>query len=204
MMNIFDNLHERHIRQRRVDVLVAHLASVMPENASVLDVGCGDGQIAASLLALRPDLTVHGVDIMVRPETAIPVTEFDGQVIASDDQSYDIVSFCDVLHHVPEPMPLLNEAVRVAASGLVIKDHYRNGLAAQARLKWMDDVGNRRHGVPVPARYWSRSEWDRCFLELGIEVAARRESLGLYPFPINLVFDSGLHFVARLERNAGK
>lgn len=38
-------------------------ASIQPSNPGVLDLGCGPGNISKYLLAKRPDLNIHGVDI---------------------------------------------------------------------------------------------------------------------------------------------
>ena len=54
--------------------------------------------------------------------------------------------FVDVLHHTDDPMVLLREAGRVASGFVLIKDHTQNGILAGRRLRFMDWVGNARHG----------------------------------------------------------
>src|SRR5258708_4583485 len=98
---------------------------MIPQNRRILDVGCGDGLISATLQAARPDLTVCGIDVLRRDSTHIPVEMFDGRRIPYDDDSFDIVLFSDVLHHTDDPTVLLCEARRVATCGVLIKDHFR-------------------------------------------------------------------------------
>src|SRR5205085_9858791 len=129
-------------------------ARLIPQSASTLDVGCGDGQLASEIIRSRPDLSFKGIDVLVRPESAIPVSAFDGAHIPFPDCSFDVVMFSDVLHHTDDPLVLLREAARVARRSIVIKDHLIKGLLARPTLAFMDRVGNRRHGVPLPYNYW--------------------------------------------------
>jgi SAM-dependent methyltransferase len=175
----------------------------MPRDASVLDVGCGDGEIAWLLSRQRPDLKVSGVDVLVRGETRVPVAPFDGCTLPLADASFDVVSFIDVLHHCDRPMELLEEAVRVARRAVVIKDHCLQGVAAERTLRFMDGVGNRRYGVALPFNYWRPEQWTAAFKALGVTVEQRTERLGLYPWPLGLAFDRRLHFLARLGMPAG-
>jgi hypothetical protein len=75
-VRVVNRLHEELVFARRVRVLATRLATMIDKGARVLDVGCGDGTVTRTLLDLRPDLSVEGVDVLVRPETHIPVTAF--------------------------------------------------------------------------------------------------------------------------------
>jgi len=197
-MSFIESIHEQHIAGRRVRVLCSHLASSIPKGASVLDVGCGDGKLAWLLGQQRPDLTLTGVEVLVRDDTPIPIRPFDGHSLPFDDNSFDVVSFVDVLHHCDQPMELLREANRVARKAVVIKDHCLSGLAAQTTLRLMDWVGNHRYGVALPYNYWHPDRWTRAFEELGLEIDDYHGRLGLYRWPLSVLFDRQLHFVARL------
>lgn len=200
MESVLGRLHQDFVLDHRVRVLARHLADAIPKHATVLDVGAGDGKLAAALQGVRPDLTLRGVDILVRPSTAIPVEPFDGARLPVADGGVDVVMLVDVLHHTDEPLALLREATRAAAKAVVIKDHDAGGFLARETLRLMDDVGNRRHGVRLPYNYWTGAQWRDAFDALRLRTAFRRERLGLYPWPASLLFDRRLHFVARLER----
>lgn len=186
---------------RRVRVLATHLAEMLPRNATVLDVGAGDGMIARVVMNARPDLTIRGVDVLARAESHIPVTLFDGTTIPHADGEFDAAMMVDVLHHASDQRRLLSEMRRVVKRTIVIKDHVVQGALARPTLAFMDWVGNARYGVSLPYSYWTAAEWDRAFAELKLTVAERRTDVGLYPWPASAVFGRGLHFVARLERN---
>jgi SAM-dependent methyltransferase len=193
-------LHDK-VHLRRVGVLARHLDELLPREASVLDVGCGDGLLARRIMERRSDLTIQGLDVLVRKETHVPMRAFDGRQLPGDGGSVDVVMFIDVLHHTTDPMVLLREAARVARQAVVIKDHTRDGLLAGPTLRFMDYVGNAHHGVALPYNYWPRRRWLAAFEELELSVRAWRDDLGLYSGPSGWLFDRSLHFVSSLERS---
>jgi SAM-dependent methyltransferase len=199
-MSLLDLLHGRWVADRRSRVLARHLSEVLPRGATVLDVGSGDGNVASLIMEFRKDLTVRGVDVLVRPSTRIPVTSFDGTNLPFPDESFDVVMFVDVLHHTEHPTVLLREAMRVARKGIAIKDHTLDGPGSRFRLRFMDWVGNARFGVNLPYNYWPTSRWSEAFAGLGLRPAHKRTELGLYPGPADWIFGRGLHFLTLLEK----
>ncbi len=201
-MSLFQRLHskahDKAVFGRRIEVLTRTLADFIPANARVLDIGCGSGTLARRIMALRPDIGIEGIDVLVRPGTEIPVTEFDGDTIPWGDNHFDIALFVDVLHHTEAPARLLAEAKRVSRGGIVIKDHFREGVLADATLRFMDWVGNAQHGVVLPYNYLSDPEWRSIWSRLGLRVERLTDKVGLYPAPFSWLFDRRLHFVARL------
>ena len=145
----------RAVLSRRVRVLSEALAVYVPNGASLLNVGCGDGRIAAAIAKHRKDVSVRGVDVLVRQKTWFPVEPFDGRHLPYEDKTFDVVTFINVLHHTADPTVLLNESRRVARQAVILKDHTRNGLFASATLRFMDRVGNAHYGVALPYNYWS-------------------------------------------------
>ena len=189
-----ESIHESYVKSRRLTVLADHFAELIPDQSTVMDVGSGDGGLAAAIIARKPTLRFKGIDTLVRENTGIPVEEFDGRTIPSANDTSDYVLFSDVLHHTEDPMILLREAARVARKGLMIKDHLVRGLLARPTLRFMDEVGNRRFGVKLPHNYWRPKQWDAAFEELRLERKEYRTQLGLYPMWANWCFGRGLHF----------
>src|ERR671933_354380 len=102
-MSVLDTVHGRWVHGRRVRVLSRHIAELVPWGADVVDVGCGDGRIGSLVNELRPDVTVTGLDVVVREPTYIPVREFDGRSIPLEEDAHDVVMLVDVLHHAEDP-----------------------------------------------------------------------------------------------------
>jgi SAM-dependent methyltransferase len=198
-VNPVEWLHDAYVKRRRVHALAKSIVPSLPQNATVLDVGCGDGALAEEILRQRADVRIEGLEVSPRGNQPIPVRLFDGTSLPLPDASHDIVLFADVLHHTHHAENLLREACRVARSAVVIKDHTADGVLAFPTLRFMDRVGNVRFGVPLPHLYLTWAEWQRLFDRLGVDVMAVNRRIGLYPWPLSLVFERSLHFVARLS-----
>jgi hypothetical protein len=69
---------------------------------------------------------------------------------------------------------------------------------AYSTLRLMDWIGNAYRGVALPSNYWPERSWRETFAVVGLNVLEWRRSVGLYPFPLSLIFDRSLHFIATL------
>lgn len=198
-MKAIESVHRIAVYSRRINVLTHNMAPLLPANASVLDVGCGDGMLTNRISQAGSGINVEGLDTLIRGRTYIPVSRFDGARIPRKDKSVDVVSFIDVLHHTMDPLVLLSEAKRVSRRFIVIKDHTREGFMASATLRFMDWVGNSHHGVPLPYNYWSLRQWRDAFEELEMSVEHWNNKLDLYPAAADWLFGRSLHFITRLK-----
>lgn len=198
-MKLMDWIHGGYVFPRRVRILSQHLAEMAPRDASILDVGCGDGLLDQLLLERRPDLSVRGIEVLIRKKTYRPIETYDGKTIPFPQKSFDAVMLVDVLHHTENPMELLTQAVGVARQCILLKDHTMNGFLAGPTLRFMDRVGNARHGVALPYNYWAYQQWMDACEKLRLKVAVWQPNVGLYPWWAGWAFDRTLQFMARLE-----
>jgi SAM-dependent methyltransferase len=198
-MPLLRGVHHSRVHTRRVSVLAKHLSALLAPNVAVLDVGAGDGLLAQSVLATRPDLRWTAVDTLARPQSYIPVELFDGEHLPYPDKGFDVVLFVDVLHHTDDPMVLLREAARVARSSILIKDHLRNGFLAAPTLRFMDWIGNAAWGVRLPYNYWSADEWERAREVLHLRTGSALRDLKLYPWWADWWFGRSLHMITRFD-----
>lgn len=198
-MKLLDRIHAKRVFGRRVRVLTEHLCDRIPARTSVLDVGSGNGQLAARVAERRPDVDVRAVDVAVRGGTRFPIAPVDGRSLPYANASFDVVMFVDVLHHTDDPTALLREAKRVSRRWILLKDHTLDGPWAARTLRFMDRVGNERYGVALPYNYWPRRKWLETFADLELEVERWDDRLGIYPWPFSLAFDRLLHFVGLLR-----
>jgi SAM-dependent methyltransferase len=194
-------LHGRLVSPRRITVLAEHLGAMLPADCRLLDVGCGDGALGALLQKSVRGLRVTGVEVIPREGCAIECHAFDGRHLPFPDGSFDGSLFVDVLHHTHDPFPILEDASRVSRDFILIKDHLAETRWDHWRLRFMDWVGNRPHGVALPYAYLSQEKWRDLYGRLRLKEARTVSDLPLYPAPASLVFGGGLHFATLLQKS---
>ena len=202
-LSLLQRAHAVAVFGRRVRVLADLLAARVPADASVLDIGCGDGAIASQMMRLKPSVRVRGLEFAPRGTCLIDCAAFDGRTIPHPSAAFDVCLFADVLHHAPDARGiarLISEAVRVSRHFVLIKDHLAENRFDFMTLQGMDWVGNRPHGVVLPHTYQSRDQWNGLFAEAGLRVREWNSRIPLYPFPFSALFGRGLHFIALLEK----
>jgi ubiquinone/menaquinone biosynthesis C-methylase UbiE len=99
---------------------------------SVLDIGSGTGRAIRFLRQRCPDLKVEGIEPVgeLREQAqglGTVLHEASGEDIPFHDRSFDVVMSFGVLHHVPDPTPVVTEMTRVARLGVMISDANRFG-----------------------------------------------------------------------------
>jgi SAM-dependent methyltransferase len=108
------------------------------ETLSVLDVGCGDGQVLSQLAhhGFGPELvglevSETGASVARRQAEITRVVTFDGVRLPFSNSSFELVLAIHVLEHVTNPLALLQEMRRVARSLVVIEVPLEDNLAAR-------------------------------------------------------------------------
>lgn len=152
-----------------LDSLAATVRSLAPDATRVLEIGCGDGAFAAALCRALPRAELLGLD----PGVELPGRMFDGNRVSAEFRSittselikeapepFDLVSLCDVLHHVAEPdrEPLLRDSAALTAPGgtVAVKEWEYRGWTSSAVAFSAD----RFLSGDVAVRFMPRSELD--------------------------------------------
>lgn len=200
--SLHERLHRRFVFDRRRDRLARAIDACLPSGSSVIDIGCGNGEIGSDLVTAGH--RVVGVETLERDHCSIPFAMYDGRRLPFGDGSVEWATIVDVLHHAADPVEVVAEAARVASCGVVIKDHTAESRRHRLTLAVMDWVGNRQFGVGRDGAYLSRQQWQDLWVEVGLTCTMRNEQLDLYPRVTKPVVESGLHFVARLEHDRGQ
>jgi ubiquinone/menaquinone biosynthesis C-methylase UbiE len=193
--SLIGRLHHKYAYEPRIEALVTLFAQMLIPTDRVLDVGCGNG-ILGSMLAKRiPGLHAEGIETHPRGGEQIIVHRYDGKKLPFEDNTFDVVIFADVLHHIRIPVEILMESARVAKRSVIVKDHVRRGWFSYLRICLLDWVANPPHGVPCLYTYWTDAEWQQIFERAGLRVKAKISSIKLYSWTLDLIFGGNLHFV---------
>jgi ubiquinone/menaquinone biosynthesis C-methylase UbiE len=166
----------RERRRRKVGRaydMALEVARLLPRHSRVLDVGCGNGYISHHLAALL-GAHVLGIDLEATTEAPINYRQFDGTQFPVNDQSFDCVLLCYVLHHVQELNTILSELRRVLAKG---------GLAVvyeDMPQRWWDrlvcGIHNRKwRNRTGPCTFRRESKWRSVFKIAGFKIVKERE-----------------------------
>lgn len=134
---------------------------------SALDFGAGDGWYAMSLVKSGRLGRIETVDVKLRAHVHIVPRLYDGTTLPYADASFDLAYAVDVLHHCPNPKSAIEEIMRVARRYILIKDHRCTSLVGRYTLAILDELGNRRFGIPSTYRYQQHWEWDAWLAEGG-------------------------------------
>jgi SAM-dependent methyltransferase len=99
-----------------------YIGALVPDKSedSVLDIGCGVGQVVASLS--QKGVNAHGVDVshpnIKKAQRHSDLCQvYDGKVLPYSDSKFGAVGAFNVLEHVEVPEKLLEELVRVTRPG---------------------------------------------------------------------------------------
>jgi ubiquinone/menaquinone biosynthesis C-methylase UbiE len=130
--SLYDSMHVQPGDEHFIALEYARALLDVVRAKSVLDVGSGTGRAIRFLRQHRPDLQVEGTEPVgeLREQAqalGIVVHDASGEDLPFCDGSFDVVTAFGILHHVPDPVPIVAEMTRVARCGVMISDANRFG-----------------------------------------------------------------------------
>ena len=135
--------------------------------STILEVGCGEGELAQPILGATGAKTYLGTDLSSRiveeASSRNPDLQFEVQnaeTLPYPDASFDLVVACEVLEHVEHPEAVLSELNRLSAKWILVsvprEPLWR--VLNMARGAYWRDLGN----TPGHIQHWGK----RSFIEL--------------------------------------
>ena len=183
--------------------------SGLPDEAAMLDAGCGTGGLLRHLQTEQPSWRLSGVDFspmacqLARERTGATITESSITRLPFADGSFSAVTSCDVLCQVEQPEEALREFVRCLQPGGVV-------VLTMPAYPWLYSYHDRqvanlrrytRRGVkeilqtaglnPVYSSYWNTLPFPLAVLRRKIFPPANPTSdVRLYPAPLEAMFNA--------------
>lgn len=160
------------------------VAGMVPAGSRVLDLGCGEGDLLAELIANR-GCRGQGVEVSAEAFHAcvargIPVVQadIDEGLGDFDDGSFDVVVLSQTLQATRRPAPVLREVMRVGRVGIVSFPNFghwraRLALGLRGRMPVSRTLPYRWHETPNIHLCTIRDFEDLAAIE-GLVVAERR------------------------------
>jgi len=180
---IFSYIYKRAARSMCLDC-----KDFIKNGAKILDLGCGSG-IAGDYFKKFFKAEVFGVDIKNNRVVDLPFKKIDGKNLPFDDNSFDAVLICYVLHHAEDPIAVLKEARRVGKERIVIYEDMADGFFSKLFCRFhglsfdiffQGFVGKKREN---PEYFFKgEKEWQGIFKGLGLKIVfEKRISLPISP-----------------------
>jgi ubiquinone/menaquinone biosynthesis C-methylase UbiE len=127
------DLATRLVFGRRYDEIARSIAAEAPDGCTIVDLGCGPGEVLMRVAALAPSLDLTGVDVdaemieraqrkadgrlsgaaTLRPRFAVA----DAAALPFADESVDLVVSSYAVHHFPDRHAARSEIMRVLKPG---------------------------------------------------------------------------------------
>jgi SAM-dependent methyltransferase len=189
------NLYRRNL----LEIVRPLLAGREPAGRA-LDFGAGDGWFAQTFRELGLVREVVAVDVQKRRRSFVEPVLYDGARLPFPDRSFDLVYAVDVLHHCPDPEASLRDLLRVSGGRVLLKDHTYTTAAGKLTLAVLDEIGNRRFGVPSIYKYQRGWRWLDVLREEGFEQEALVHPAVCETRPPLSWFVNRLHFVGLWRR----
>lgn len=153
------------------------IASLVPEGARVLDLGCGDGALLAHLQATRGcsgyGIEIDDANVLACARRGVNVIQLnlDEGLSMFSDQSFDVVLQIDTLQHLRNAEVVLRETARVGRTGIVAFPNFAH---------WPNRLSVLRGRMPVTRRLpyqWYDTPNIRVGTHADLEVLAQRNGL---------------------------
>ncbi|MCC7163209.1 MAG: methyltransferase domain-containing protein [Anaerolineae bacterium] len=147
----------------REETIVKNLKPFVQPKQHIVEIGAGNGIVAQMLHdATGADFTL--LDVVDYNASKLPMQLYDGRSLPFPDNSFDLAMLVFVLHHNPDPRPVMWEAMRVARSGVLVVENDTRGLLKKPLTRLIDSTEYLHRGVPRCYMTKSSDEW-RAFFE---------------------------------------
>jgi len=193
-------LYKKLTRQRSEN-FAKYFSKLIPDNAKVLDFGCGNMYTSRELLKIKPNLHITGIDVIrdqnlddhALQDTRLAFDLLTTRALPYADNTFDTTIALTVMHHTDNPEYYLSELKRVTkptGSILLVEEMYTNAFD-KVLISSHDWILNKlKEGVPVPLNFRSNKhyleEFKRQDLDIVFNGGIRAMLTGVYIYVYQL------------------
>lgn len=146
----------------REEIIVQNVMPHVRARQRIVEIGAGNGLVAQRLHeATGADFTL--LDVVDYNKSKLPMQLYDGRALPFADNSFDLAMLVFVLHHNPDPRPVMREALRVARGGVLVVENDVRGVVKRPVTRIIDSFEFVRRGVPRCYFTKSSDEWRQMF-----------------------------------------
>lgn len=158
-------------KKKRAQIFVDRIAPYLKGCSKIIDIGCGDGYISYILTQNSKEVVPVDIHNITDKSLKLNITEYDGQTLPFTHKQFDCALLLMVLHHVENPMKLVDEVARICKRILVIEDIHSGMISGLYKL--IDGLQN-SPPIPIWQSYKSENEWIKLFREKRYKIQSKK------------------------------
>lgn len=157
----------------RMKIKLDRIAAYLEPGTKVLDIGTGNGGLCRELRGRGYEVQPVDVKNISFFEDVEPMI-YDGKRLPFETGEFPVTMLITVLHHIPEPELVLDEAIRASGKRiLVMEDIYKNPI--QKYLTYFTDSLVNLEFAGHPHTNKNDAGWRKAFEDRGLKLVAREE-----------------------------
>lgn len=171
----------KRLTHKRSVKFAEYLTKLIPENASVLDFGCGNMYTAREMVKISPTIKITGLDPVkdqnlndqVLQKGKLEFKQLTTKEIPFPDNTFDIALALATMHHTDDPEYYLSELKRVIkpSGAIVLVEEMYLHLLDKVWISSQDWLLNKmKAGVPVPLNFRSHKHYLNEFKKQGLSI----------------------------------
>lgn len=157
----------------RMKIKLDRIAAYIPSDHQVLDIGTGNGGLCRELRGRGYEVQPVDVKNISFFEDVTPMI-YDGRKLPFEAGSFPTTMLITVLHHIPDPESVLDEAIRASSNRIIVmEDIYKNPL--QKYLTYFTDSLVNLEFAGHPHTNKDDAGWLQAFEDRGLKLVTREE-----------------------------
>lgn len=157
--------------ENRAEFFVKLFENHLKSSSRILDIGGGWGFYAAPLEKRGHEVTV--LDVVKPGLQRAPVVIYPGGTMPFADKAFDASILVTMLHHTPDPVSIIKEAMRVTSGRLIVIEDLYHHAPGRMWTVLRDQLYNFEF-FGHPCNFKKREDWLQVFKSCGLKVVSEQ------------------------------